>query len=112
ILLARSKYWITNSRMPLWLPKPKHTVYIQTWHGTPLKKLAGDMKEVHMPGTTTEKYKHNFHQEAQNWDYLLSPNNYSTDIFRRAFQFEKEVVEVGYPRNDFLYESNNSSGVE
>ncbi|HDR7867667.1 TPA: CDP-glycerol glycerophosphotransferase family protein [Bacillus wiedmannii] len=112
ILLARSKYWVTNSRMPLWLPKPKHTVYIQTWHGTPLKKLAGDMKEVHMPGTTTEKYKNNFHLEAKNWDYLLSPNKYSTDIFRRAFQFEKEVVEVGYPRNDFLYQSNNSSAVE
>ena len=112
ILLARSKYWVTNSRMPLWLPKPKHTVYIQTWHGTPLKKLAGDMKEVYMPGTTTEKYKHNFHLEVQNWDYLLSPNTYSTDIFRRAFQFQKEVVEVGYPRNDFLYQSNNSSVIE
>lgn len=70
------------------------------------------MKEVHMPGTTIEKYKHNFHLEAKNWDYLLSPNAYSTEIFRRAFQFQKEVVEVGYPRNDFLYQGNNSSVIE
>ncbi|AWC34613.1 MULTISPECIES: CDP-glycerol glycerophosphotransferase family protein [Bacillus cereus group] len=111
ILLARARYWVVNSRMPLWLPKPKHTIYVQTWHGTPLKKLAGDMKEVHMPGTTTEKYKHNFHREAQNWDYLLSPNEYSTEIFKRAFQFKKNIVEIGYPRNDFLYINNNSRAI-
>ncbi|MEZ2324831.1 CDP-glycerol glycerophosphotransferase family protein [Bacillus tropicus] len=112
ILLARAQYWVTNSRMPIWLPKPKHTNYVQTWHGTPLKKLAGDMKEVHMPGTTTEKYKDNFHREAQNWDYLLSPNGYSTEIFKRAFQFQKNVVEVGYPRNDFLYVNNNLKAID
>lgn len=112
ILMARAQYWVTNSRMPLWLPKPKHTTYVQTWHGTPLKKLAMDMKEVHMPGTTTEKYKENFKREAQNWDYLLSPNAYSTKIFRSAFQFKKDVVEVGYPRNDFLYVNNNCKKIE
>ncbi|EOQ20890.1 CDP-glycerol glycerophosphotransferase family protein [Bacillus cereus] len=111
ILLARAQYWVTNSRMPIWLSKPKHTTYVQTWHGTPLKKLAGDMKEVHMPGTTTEKYKDNFHREAQNWDYLLSPNGYSTGIFKRAFQFQKNVVEAGYPRNDFLYVNNNLKAI-
>ncbi|MFD3446630.1 CDP-glycerol glycerophosphotransferase family protein [Microbacteriaceae bacterium 4G12] len=107
ILMARARYLVTNSRMPLWIPKPKHTVYIQTWHGTPLKKLAADMKEVHMPGTTTVKYKENFYQESRRWDYLLSPNAYSTEIFRRAFQFEKNVIESGYPRNDTLYRYNN-----
>ncbi|MEY8349281.1 CDP-glycerol glycerophosphotransferase family protein [Bacillus cereus] len=112
ILLARAQYWVTNSRMPLWLPKPNHTTYVQTWHGTPLKKLAGDMKEVHMPGTTTEKYKDNFHREAQNWDHLLSPNGYSTEIFKRAFQFQKNVVEAGYPRNDFLYVNNNPKAID
>ncbi|MDM5190897.1 CDP-glycerol glycerophosphotransferase family protein [Bacillus sp. DX4.1] len=112
ILMARAQYWVTNSRMPLWIPKPKHTTYVQTWHGTPLKKLAMDMKEVHMPGTTTEKYKENFRKEAQNWDYLLSPNAYSTEIFQRAFHFKKDVVEAGYPRNDFLYVNNECKKIE
>lgn len=102
-LMATAKFWVTNSRMPLWIPKPKHTIYLQTWHGTPLKKLANDMDEVLMPGTTTEKYKQNFYQESRNWDYLISPNRYSTEIFRRAFQFEKQLIETGYPRNDILY---------
>lgn len=110
--MARAKYWVTNSRMPLWIPKPKHTVYLQTWHGTPLKRLAGDMEEVHMPGTSTEKYKQNFWKEAGKWDYLVSPNAYSTEIFRRAFNFHKEIIESGYPRNDFLYNSNNAETIQ
>ncbi|MCY9178660.1 CDP-glycerol glycerophosphotransferase family protein [Bacillus inaquosorum] len=107
--MATAKYWITNSRLPLWIPKPKNTLYVQTWHGTPLKKLANDMDEVHMPGTTTEKYKQNFLQEASKWDYLISPNAYSTGIFKRAFQFKKQILETGYPRNDILYSLNKES---
>ena len=105
-LMARARFWVTNSRMPLWIPKPKKTIYLQTWHGTPLKKLAYDMKEVLMPGTTTEQYKQNFFLESRNWDYLVSPNRYSTDIFKRAFRFEKEIIESGYPRNDLFYKPN------
>lgn len=106
-IMPRARFWVTNSRMPLWLPKPKHTIYLQTWHGTPLKRLAADMEEVHMPGTTAENYKKNFIKEAKNWDYLVSPNAYSTEIFRRAFQFDKAVLETGYPRNDFIVNHNN-----
>jgi len=101
--MARAEFWVSNSRLPLWIPKPKHTTYLQTWHGTPLKKLAADMDEVHMPGTSTEKYKENFLFEARNWDYLISPNAYSSKIFRSAFRFDKKIIESGYPRNDILY---------
>lgn len=55
-----------------------------------------------MPGTTTEKYKRNFVNEAKNWDYLVSPNAYSTEIFKRAFDYKGHMIESGYPRNDFL----------
>jgi CDP-glycerol glycerophosphotransferase len=104
-LMARAKFWVTNSRMPIWIPKPKKTIYLQTWHGTPLKKLAHDIKIVLMPGTTTEKYKQTFYEESRNWDYLISPNHYSTEIFKRAFKFDKAIIESGYPRNDIFYHS-------
>ncbi|SDK14211.1 bifunctional glycosyltransferase/CDP-glycerol:glycerophosphate glycerophosphotransferase [Sediminibacillus albus] len=104
--LARAKYWISNSRMPNYLNKRNETVYLQTWHGTPLKKLAIDMDEVNMPGTNTVKYKRNFVREAKKWDYLISPNSYSSIIFRRAFQFQQEMLELGYPRNDLLSAPN------
>ncbi|KRG15784.1 CDP-glycerol:glycerophosphate glycerophosphotransferase [Virgibacillus soli] len=106
IKMARAQYWIVNSRLPLWVPKPKKTIYVQTWHGTPLKKLGLDIKAVHMPGTTTEKYKQNFTLEATKWDYLVSPNSYSTTIFTRAFNYFNKILETGYPRNDFLINCN------
>ncbi|MFP7479775.1 CDP-glycerol glycerophosphotransferase family protein [Terribacillus saccharophilus] len=106
--MNRAGYWVTNSRLPLWIPKPSHTVYVQTWHGTPLKRLAADMDQVLMPGTNTNAYKRNFLKEAAKWDYLVSPNAYSSEIFERAFDFNKTVLETGYPRNDILYLQNNT----
>ncbi|GGH76628.1 CDP-glycerol glycerophosphotransferase (TagB/SpsB family) [Pullulanibacillus pueri] len=105
--MTRARYWITNSRLPLLLPKPSHTTYIQTWHGTPLKRLASDMEEVHMAGMTTQKYKDDFHEESSKWDYLISPNAYSSEIFKRAFNFNKKLIESGYPRNDYLFHAND-----
>ncbi len=100
IYMNKATLWITNSRLPLWIPKPKDTTYLQTWHGTPLKRLGTDIDTVHMPGTETEKYKRNFTKESSKWDYLISPNRYSTEIFRRAFAYDRPVLETGYPRND------------
>ncbi|MCT8140330.1 CDP-glycerol:glycerophosphate glycerophosphotransferase [Anaerobacillus sp. CMMVII] len=100
--LARSKYIVNNMRMPTWFAKRDGQVFLQTWHGTPLKKLGMDIEEVHMPGTTTERYKKNFTDEAHRWDYLVSANAYSSEIFKRAFLFENEMLEYGYPRNDIL----------
>lgn len=108
-IMATSKYWITNSRLPLWIPKPKHTTYIQTWHGTPLKKLGLDILNVQMAGMNTNQYRKEFIEEANKWDYLISPNAYSTAIFRTAFSFDKTIIESGYPRNDYLYKHNNKS---
>lgn len=100
--LATAKYIVTNSRMPKQFEKRSDQVLLQTWHGTPLKKLALDMQENHFPNTTKIEYFMEFLGDVQNWDYLISPNAYSTDIFRRAFAFENEVLESGYPRNDRL----------
>lgn len=107
LLLPRAKYWIFNTRIPLWINKPERVTYLQTWHGTPLKKLGIDIMNVTMPGTNTEKYKENFQKASSRWDYLISPNHYSTQIFTRAFGFEGKVIETGYPRNDILTTENN-----
>lgn len=110
-LMTRASRWVSNSRLPLWIPKPSQTIYLQTWHGTPLKRLAADMDEVHMPGTSTTKYKENFLKEASKWDYLVSPNAYSTEIFKKAFAFDQTMIESGYPRNDFLINCNNQETI-
>ena len=100
---SEASHWVSNARLPLYLNKKENQTYIQTWHGTPLKRLANDMKVVRMPGTTTPKYKRNFNRETSRWDYLISPNRYSTEIFKSAFWMdEPRMLEIGYPRNDIL----------
>lgn len=110
--MARANFWIINARMPQWLPKRSETKYVQTWHGTPLKKLALDMDTYGMPGSNLEKYKKNFLAETQKWDYLVAPNQYSKDIFKSCFAFEKEFIDSGYPRNDILYNKNNQKDIK
>ena len=111
-LMARAQYWIFNTRQPLSLKKRRETMYLQTWHGTPLKRLGLDMDEVHMPGTNTEQYKKNFSAQAKEWNYLLSPNLYSSAIFKRAFDFRGLLLETGYPRNDLLYAPDRQQQAE
>lgn len=105
---SKAKFWVTNARLPLYLNKKENQIYIQTWHGTPLKRLANDMKVVRMPGTTTANYKKNFYAETSRWDYLVSPNRYSSNIFKTAFWMDEERTwEIGYPRNDVLVNRSN-----
>lgn len=109
--LARAKYWVSNSRLPNYIEKNPGTTYLQTWHGTPLKRLAGDMEDVYMPGTNSALYKQNFFNETRKWDYLISPNAYSSNIFKSAFWFDRPMLEVGYPRNDALYNKNTKEDI-
>src|SRR5699024_9894168 len=102
---------VVNARLPLFYQKRDDVKYLQTWHGTPLKRLGGDIEEVHMPGTNTEKYKINFYNESRKWDYLVSPNAYSSQILSRAFWFDQTLLEYGYPRNDILYTKDNPQDI-
>ena len=97
-----AEFWVLNARMPYWLKKNAKTTYIQTWHGTPLKRLGIDIPKVSMPGTDTSQYRQNFTTESKRWDYLIAPNQFSKDVFRRAFDFNNQFLDYGYPRNDRL----------
>ncbi len=110
--MAIAKIWICDVRQPAFLIKRKGVSYIQTWHGTPLKKLGMDMDDVFMAaGESIETYKSKFLKNAQTWDYLISQNPFSTQTFRRCFAFQKTMLKIGYPRNDILIKENNSESV-
>ncbi|CAM4002681.1 CDP-glycerol glycerophosphotransferase family protein [Mesobacillus zeae] len=104
--LAMAKYWVSNIVFPV-QRKREGNVYLQTWHGTPLKRLGFDI-DIVGPETLARE---NFYIESRNWDYLLSANRYSSEIFKRAFKFEKEMLEVGYPLNDIFYQNDLNSKV-
>lgn len=108
LIMGIAGTWVSDSRMPNYIIKRKGVHYIQTWHGTPLKKLALDMVSVNMAGETDiEKYKEKFYKNTRTWDYLISQNHFSSEVFKSAFAFDKTMLEIGYPRNDILFSGNN-----
>lgn len=98
---SRAKYYVNNVRQPAWKHKRKGSVHLETWHGTPLKKLVFDMEDVH---SATATHKQDVYDQSRGWDYLISDNPFSTDIFESCFLYPREqIIETGYPRNDVLY---------
>ncbi len=96
--LCRAKFLVNNIRFPVEHMR-KSTIYLQTWHGTPLKMLGYDI-----PYDGPEaKARESLYRESRHWGYLLSQNAYSTDHFKSAFRYEKEIFELGYPSNDIFY---------
>ena len=107
--LARSKYFVFNMRQPMWMRKREGQVFLQTWHGTPLKKLVYDQEEVL---SATPLYKQQVYKQSRQWDYLVSVNRFSTEVFKSAFLYDKEILEYGYPRNDLMYSKNRKEEAE
>jgi len=104
--MARSKYIVFNSRQPKWFVKRKGNVFLETWHGTPLKKLVFDMDEV---VSASPMYKKTFYIQSRSWDYLVAANKFSEEVFKRAFVYDKPMLKYGYPRNDILHADNRDS---
>lgn len=103
--MARAKYIVFNGRQPQYFIKRKGNVFLQTWHGTPLKKLVFDMDEV---TTASPLYKKQFYIQTRSWDYLVAPNRFSEEVFRHAFMYDGKMLETGYPRNDILHLEDKS----
>jgi len=105
---GKAKYWVTNWRLSDAIIKKDNQVCIQTWHGTPLKKIGMDLK-IEGNATTDQKKAHEMYlNDAKMYDYFVSPSAFCTEVFTTAFGLDrldkKEIlIETGYPRNDYLY---------
>jgi CDP-glycerol glycerophosphotransferase len=87
---------VSNGHLEMDWRKRSGATYVQTWHGTPLKRIHADAL-----GGPPGLLEH-LSLDVDRWDVLLSPNPYSTDVMRTAFRWEGEILETGYPRNDVL----------
>lgn len=106
--LATAKYFINNANFPDFYIKRKGAVEIQTLHGTFLKTMGLDI-----PGENdTEKKRNNFLRRCGRWDYLLSPSSYMTRLSRHCFDYHKEILECGFPRNDVLKQDDTKETAE
>lgn len=95
--LGRAGIVVANSQVPRYA-KPRGATYLQTWHGTPLKRVGLDNPRRYRKGSGLGRAVRDYAQ----WDFLVSQNPFSTETLRRAFAYDGEVLEVGYPRNDAL----------
>ena len=106
--ISISKYWIVNSIIEEVITKKKDQVYVQCWHGTPLKRLRYDIVVNGASLNSVEEIRKRNDIDAKKFDYFISPSKYCTEKFTSAFNLkalgkENIIIEEGYPRNDFLF---------
>ena len=94
--LLTAQYVFSNSAFPLEYTKPAGQVYVNTWHGIPLKTMGYDL-----PGGAIGT--RNVVRTFLAADYLLSSGPSMTQtMYRDAFQlgglYQGSVIETGLPR--------------
>jgi CDP-glycerol glycerophosphotransferase (TagB/SpsB family) len=87
---------ISNDHIPLDWDKRPGATYLQTWHGTMLKRIHRDV--LWAPEGRLDYLEH----DIARWDHLLSPNPVTTPRLRKAFGYTGPLHETGLPRNDVL----------
>ncbi len=89
---------IANCHITLdrWTPRPG-AVYLQTWHGTPLKRIHRSAVARPADGVMAE-----LDADIARWSHLVAPSRAGGELLRAAFDYDGDVIESGYPRNDAL----------
>ena len=97
--LARAEFWIDNQGFPQWIGKRRGTTYIQTWHGTALKRMGMNTPQVRAMLAADRK---KLVKAVRRFDHFLVRSEYDVRTLLEAFQLRAEPLRVGYPRNDAL----------
>lgn len=97
--------WITNYLLSYGIEKRPGQIYVQTWHGTPLKKIGCDVPRLDLSKKERERTCREYKREGQMIDFMPSPSSFYTEKVKSAFCLgsQAKVLELGYPRNDALF---------
>ncbi|MFJ3834280.1 CDP-glycerol glycerophosphotransferase family protein [Streptomyces sp. NPDC090054] len=104
--LAQAEYWVDNQGFPLALTKRPGTTYIQTWHGSALKRMG-----FHEPRTKAQGKagQDRFQAAVDRFDHFLIRSEHDTRTLAKGFRLRDEVLlRTGYPRNDALVEAHRA----
>jgi CDP-glycerol glycerophosphotransferase len=97
--LASARFVVTNDHFPDWFERRPDQVCVQTWHGTPLKRV-GFESPVDTPGDGW--FRRTWERQAVNWQHVLAQSPYAASVLARAYRVEGDLLETGLPRNDAL----------
>ncbi|WP_405303915.1 CDP-glycerol glycerophosphotransferase family protein [Methanobrevibacter sp.] len=105
VALEKAKYIFTDSGIQRKYVKRPEQVFVNTWHGTPLKNMGRDnVSEIPVIGY--------IQHSMLSADYLLYPNDYMCEKMMKAFMIEKiypgKILLEGYPRNSIFFDKTHS----
>lgn len=104
--LASTRRLVNNNNFPWYFRKSPGQFYLQTWHGTPLKKIGLDVPQR----VLSLSYRDLMAREAKWWDLLLAQNDFAAGVLPTALGYKGEVLTAGYPRNDALLHPQAADG--
>ncbi|MGP3923718.1 bifunctional glycosyltransferase/CDP-glycerol:glycerophosphate glycerophosphotransferase, partial [Streptomyces sp. 8N616] len=98
--LAQAEFWIDNQGFPLKLTKRPGTTYIQTWHGSALKRMGFDEPRKKLQARHEQEA---YQRVLDRFDHFLVRSEHDVRTLARALRLRDEVLlRTGYPRNDAL----------
>ncbi|MEU2736149.1 CDP-glycerol glycerophosphotransferase family protein [Streptomyces sp. NPDC007095] len=101
--LAQAEYWVDNQSYPLKVAKRPETTYIQTWHGSALKRMGFDEPEWKLKSREEQAEQQ---RTLDRFDRFLIRSEHDVRTLARAFRLqERTLLRVGYPRNDALVQA-------
>ena len=95
--LETADFIVSNTYLLQRFSKAPGCTYLQTWHGTPLKRIGHD---IDIPQHIL-RYEVSSREDSARWDFVVAPNRFSVPILEEVFP-GVEILETGYPRNDIL----------
>lgn len=106
--LATAKYLFNDTSFPVYFSKREDQVYLNTWHGTPLKTLGRSTAQDYYDIANLQK---NFIEA----DYILYPSDYMEGHMLRDYMLSdianNKILKCGYPRNEIFFDKQRENEI-
>lgn len=107
-LLATAKYLLNNATFASFFIKKEGQIYLNTWHGTPLKHMGRQIQNAPNELGNTQR-------NMLMADYLLYPNAFTFDCMKRDYMldnmFKGQYVLGPYPRNSAFFDAARAAEI-
>ena len=99
--LCKAKYLVNNVSFPSYFIKKPEQIYLNTWHGIPMKHVCYDVPNGNIVAS-------NIIRDFLHTDFLLAANPFMVKIYKDTFKlheiYQGKIIKEGYPRLDILYQ--------
>lgn len=105
----KCKYVFINGNSLDKVGKQPGQIFVQTWHGFPMKKMVNDLEN----NKQRREESTAFAPRMLKWNYLLTSSAFNTKLLTSAFALKKnhelKILEDGTPKNAYLLKNKVNS---